>query len=315
MSELEIQEMVRVAHLYYEEMLTQESIAKRLNLTRWKVGRMLREARELGIVKIEITHAGGRLAELESQLVQRFGLSSAVVVANHGATEASLLDSVGRQSAQHLANINPQPTTLGVGWGRTMNSVAQHARANWAENIMVVQMNGALTRGSSEGAQNEAAQILASKAGGRHALLPVPAIVDLETVREGLERDSTVSHILNLARSAPAALFSMGAITENSVLVESGYLKKEDVRRLKSLGAVGDVLGRFISAEGKTIDTHLDQRTLGLTIDDLKEKEIRIGITHGKSKLGVTMAALKSKLLTTLITDEETASYVVSTHD
>ena len=44
--------MSQIAYLYYEEMLTQEAIARRLQVTRWKVGRLLRAAREQGIVEI-----------------------------------------------------------------------------------------------------------------------------------------------------------------------------------------------------------------------------------------------------------------------
>ena len=48
--------MVRVAELYYDEDKTQDEIGALLKLSRWKVGRLLTQARERGIVRIEIVH-------------------------------------------------------------------------------------------------------------------------------------------------------------------------------------------------------------------------------------------------------------------
>ena len=107
------------------------------------------------------------------------------------------------------------------------------------------------------------------------------------------------------------AVFSVGALTPNSVLVESGYLTKDAVKVLLKSGAVGDVLGRFISSKGVIVDKSLNSRTLGLTLDELKEKPIRIAISHGHSKIAVTAGALAAGLVTTLITDEEIASHLL----
>ena len=51
---------VRAAELYYDENKTQDEIGSLLNLTRWKVGRLLSEARERGIVRFEIVHPRAR---------------------------------------------------------------------------------------------------------------------------------------------------------------------------------------------------------------------------------------------------------------
>ena len=45
----------RAARLYYDENKTQDEIGEMLDITRWKVGRLLALAREVGIVSISIT--------------------------------------------------------------------------------------------------------------------------------------------------------------------------------------------------------------------------------------------------------------------
>ena len=56
---------VRVAELYYEENKSQDEIGGLLGMTRWKVGRLLSQARERGIVSIEIVHPRARRLGLE----------------------------------------------------------------------------------------------------------------------------------------------------------------------------------------------------------------------------------------------------------
>lgn len=311
MTSEDLKDMIRVSHLYYEEMLTQEAIARRMNLTRWKIGRLLKQARDSGVVKIEIAHQDSRLTDLETKLISKFNIESALVIASSGLNETSLLDAIGRASAQYLSKLTPHPELIGVTWGRTMNSLARHVKQGWLKNTNFVQLNGALSISAVEASQNGAAQVLAKKADGNFTLLPVPAIVDLESVRQGLERDSTIAHILSLGKSAPVAVFSVGALTPNSVLVESGYLTKDAVKVLLKSGAVGDVLGRFISSKGAIVDKSLNSRTLGLTLEELKEKPIKIAISHGQSKIAVTAGALAAGLVSTLITDEEIASHLL----
>jgi deoxyribonucleoside regulator len=46
--------LYEVANLYYAEDLKQDSIARRLNISSYKVSRVLRSARDVEIVKIQV---------------------------------------------------------------------------------------------------------------------------------------------------------------------------------------------------------------------------------------------------------------------
>ena len=55
---------VRVAELYYDQNKTQDEIGTQLGISRFKAGRMLTQARERGIVRIEIVHPRARRSAL-----------------------------------------------------------------------------------------------------------------------------------------------------------------------------------------------------------------------------------------------------------
>ncbi len=52
--------LLEVAQRYWEQRRTQEEIGHELNLTRWKVGRLLEEARAEGIVQITVVRPRAR---------------------------------------------------------------------------------------------------------------------------------------------------------------------------------------------------------------------------------------------------------------
>jgi deoxyribonucleoside regulator len=83
------------------------------------------------------------------------------------------------------------------------------------------------------------------------------------------------------------------------------------IHKLQSLGAVGDVLGRYITSEGDIADPELDQRTLGLSLARLRQAERSIAVVAGHDKHPVAKAIVTSGLATVLITDEDTAAFLL----
>ncbi|MFC5754782.1 sugar-binding transcriptional regulator [Actinomadura rugatobispora] len=306
--------LLRVAEMYYEGDQTQEQIGRKLHLTRWKVGRLLAEARTAGIVRIEIVHPRHRRHADERALVERYGLRDAVVVPADGVNgDLELRDRVAGVAAQYLADLSPSPRTLGVSWGRTLDAVAAHIPPGWARGVHVVQVNGGLSRTRRPTSASDMASRLAHHGGGTVTLLSVPAIVEKSSTREALESDRSVAGVLELARHCGAFLFSPGALSHNSVLVESGHLTSADVDAIAGAGGVGDVVGRFIDGEGRIVREELDRRTLGVTLDDLRAGTWSIAVATGAAKHRVCRAVVASRICNVLVTDHHTAAHLLET--
>jgi deoxyribonucleoside regulator len=103
---------VRVAELAYDEGKTQDEIGALLGISRWKAGRLLAQARELGIVRIEIVHPRARRLSLEREICARFGLAAAVVVP---APDGLELERVAQAAADFLTALRPVPRSLAGG--------------------------------------------------------------------------------------------------------------------------------------------------------------------------------------------------------
>ncbi|CAH0166187.1 MULTISPECIES: sugar-binding domain-containing protein [unclassified Microbacterium] len=297
---------VRVAELYYDEAKTQDEIGALLKVSRWKVGRLLTQAREKGIVRIEIVHPRARRLGLERELVERFRLSDAVVVPVPD-DDGAVLERVAQAAADHLAAVRPVPRTLGVSWGRTLTAVADALPEGWATGVGVVQLNGGVSLNRRSGGAASLAMTIAQRAGGQATLLPSPAILERVETKQAIEADRTVAGILDRAAHAQTYLYSAGPADASSAHVENGYLKPADVEELARRGAVGDVLGRYIDADGNIVDPQLDARTVGVSLDHLRTAEQAIFVTAGSAKHDIARTVVTSGLCSVLVTDETTA--------
>jgi DNA-binding transcriptional regulator LsrR (DeoR family) len=76
---------------------------------------------------------------------------------------------------------------------------------------------------------------------------------------------------------------------------------------LRALGAVGDVLGTVVDAEGQPIPHPINERVIGIGIEDLGPIPNVILAAGGPHKVPIVRAILKRGVVNTLVTDETTA--------
>jgi deoxyribonucleoside regulator len=297
---------VRVAELYYDDNKTQDEIGTLLGLTRWKIGRLLAQARDEGIVRIEIVHPRARKLSLERALKERFGIVDAIVVPAPD-EEAEILPRVAGAAADYLSALQPPLVSLGLSWGRTLNEVAQKLEQGWARGVTVVQINGGVTLNKEAGTAATTAAMIADKANGQAVLLPSPAILERPETKAAIEADRTVAGVLAMAGDVDAYLFSAGVVDETSVHVEGGYLSKQEIWELVHKGAVGDVVGRYVDASGSIVDESLNERTLGVSVDHLRTAKYAIFVVAGATKHAIARAVVSNGLCSVLVTDEATA--------
>jgi deoxyribonucleoside regulator len=298
--------MVRVAELYYDEDKTQDEIGALLKISRWKVGRLLTQARERGIVRIEIVHPRARRLGLERRLVERYGIAAAIVVPAPDGDDGTL-ERVAQAAADYLTAMRPVPRTLGVSWGRTLRAVAEALPDGWATGVTVVQLNGGVSLNRRSGGASGLAVTIAQRASGHVSLLPSPAILERVETKQAIEADRTVAGILEEAAAAQAFLFTAGPCDASSAHVENGYLTASDVEELARRGAVGDVLGRYIDAEGNIVDPQLDARTVGVDLAVLRAADRAVFVATGESKHDIARTVVTSGLCSVFVTDENTA--------
>lgn len=299
---------VRVATLYYEDNKTHDDIGVMMGLSRWKVARILQHAKDVGIVKIHIIQPTTRVETLENHIREHFQLDTVIVVDTTGQTP---LDAIGREAANHVLELAPAISTLGMSWGKTLTAMANALPDGWAEGIGVVQVNGGMSVLDTSHSASSTVAVVAGKARGHAHIMPTPAIVQLPETADALRMDPTVSSVLDLAHQSDTIMFTVGVASSDSAHVRSGYLTMDDIAQLREAGAVGDVVGRFIDAQGYVVDADLDHRTIGISLENVLAAPRRILVAESAAKAPAVMSCLRRGLVSSLVVDKELAHNLV----
>jgi DNA-binding transcriptional regulator LsrR (DeoR family) len=311
--------MARAAWLYYVAGLNQEAAAKRLGITRARINRLLSDARESGLVSIQINDANVGMLPVEEELRARYGLELCICTPELGANaathdaaaEAVLLGyafrSVGMAAAMHLKRHiqEHRDAVVGTGWGRTLEQMTLNLAGIAAPSARFISLMGSLTANSAYN-PFEVVHAFARATGGEGHVLPVPFIADSAEDRQVLLSQRSVQQALVLAREASVAYISIGELTETSLLRRQGMISADELATLRAAGAIGDTNGLFFDAAGMPVDHELNRRTIALGFDDLK----RIGaiaLVAGVAKSEAAHSFLQSGVCRGLVIDGDAA--------
>jgi DNA-binding transcriptional regulator LsrR (DeoR family) len=309
--------LARVASLYYEDEKSQDAIGKELGLSRVKVYRLLKEAKDAGVVQVLIHWPIERNTALEQALVQRFGLKDALVLNQvlnqNGNAPADALREVGRLGAQYLERALRDGCTLAVCLGRSTFEVVNAIRPRSQSHIRVAQAVGSIPFSMQAFDSATIGRQLAQKLGGEVLYLSSPMMADTPESAEVIRRQPHVQATLDAARGADVALVGIGSLDpKKSRLVEAGFLSSDDMCTLSKQAAVGDMAGQLFSADGKTHPSPHNKRIIGITLDELSKIPTSIAVAAGDDKAHAILGALRTHAFNVFCTNDATAQHVLA---
>lgn len=307
--------MIKVAKLYYENGLTQETIADRLRMSRPRVSRLMQEALEQGIVKISIVQEPGSYAELERQLENRYGLLEVVI------TDAPESDSyeetahmLGPAAAEYFNRVVKDGDMVGLTWGITLAAMVENLLPEKKHNCIVVQMVGGLGEPDAETHATGLVSRMSMAVGASLWLMPTPGIVNSVEAAQLLRSDRYVAQTLEKARQVNVAFVAIGAPTPDALLMRGeSIISWEEMNHLIGLGAVGDIALHFYDEQGNPINTNLKERVIGISLEELKCIGRVVGVAGGTGKFHAILGAIRGGFINTLITDAQTARRLLDT--
>jgi deoxyribonucleoside regulator len=302
----ELKLITKVARLYYFEDLNQQAIADRLDISRSKVSRCLTKAKKNKIVEIKINSPFEKFDELEARVERKYNLKQCLVVPSSESFRETCRN-IATVLADLIDRIIKDGDYIGVGWGMTLKTLSGFIEPVKKININVVPLIGGLGKAGIEVHTNSVASTMAEKYGGISYAIHSPALLDSEQTKKILEKDSNIAEIFNMIDKVEMAVIGMSDIGESSTMIKSGNFNVEDFKYLKSIGVVGDVNLIFIDRNGNTVQNKIEGRILRASPDRIKKIKNVIGVAFGDNKTEVIRAAISGKIISTLITDEETA--------
>jgi DNA-binding transcriptional regulator LsrR (DeoR family) len=303
--------LLRCCYLFYQENLTIQEIAQQMNISRFKVSRYIKEAQEKGIVQVQFHDPGIEHERLAMQMEQTLPFKRVIVVPTPYDTDVdgSRL-AVGRAAVDLFQDLAPE-TTLGITWGRTVAYMVDNLPADRLQIRSVVELAGGFGQITTDLSARAVTLRSAEKLKAECVQLPAPIITDSVLSARSMMAESSIRNTLELAAQADVAVTGIGPINLDSLLHRSGFLSSEDFWQLRESGAVGSIIGRFFNLHGEECDTDYRDRAIALTLPTFCQIPERIALAAGKHKVDSLVGLANGQLITTLVTDSETALEVL----
>jgi DNA-binding transcriptional regulator LsrR (DeoR family) len=289
------------------ERLTQEAVAQKLGTTRLRVNKALGEALRRGLVRITFDTAFSACAELEAALRERWGLSVAYVAPlpeRPDDVQMVVGAALGHLLSELLAD--PGVRLFGMSWGGTLNLATRFVAAMQRPDLEVISVMGGLTQGSDVNSF-EITTRLADLLGAGHSYFTAPLYAGSRDSRDIILNLDVFQELLAKLRSVDALAMAAGDLSQRSLLVRDALPADVSVADLVAAGGVGDVLGWIVDADGRPLAHPVNDRVIGISLDDLGRMPNVILAAGGLHKVPIIRAALRRGIVRTLVTDEATA--------
>ncbi|GAB6902402.1 sugar-binding transcriptional regulator [Kineosporia succinea] len=306
--------LVRVARLYHEQGVRQPQIAADLHISQPRVSRLLKQATKLGIVHTVVTVPTGVHSDVEEQVRTAYGLRDVVVAEVPPGEEDRHLQVLASSAAAYLDATLSGGDDIGISaWSASLLATVEAMRPKRPAVARIVsQVLGGI---GDPNAQVRATRLLsrfAEVTGGQPVFMPTPGLVGSSQLREALTADPSVAGIVRSWEQLTLLLVGIGGLSPSPLLRSSGNaITDEEQRELREAKAVGDVCLRYIDAEGRLVDSAFDQRVVGITPGQIMRIERRVGVAGGAEKHTAIRAALLGGWVNVLVTDLESASFLL----
>ncbi len=285
--------VIKICKLFYEDNMSQKDISTALDISKPQICRMLNYAKKKHIVEFTIKNPYSNEFELEEKLIKKYSLKEAFVFNFPYNTNDEGIKKLGEYCAEQLDKYFIDNSIIGVMSGRTIAAISNFAHKLTREGLMFVPLVGNMgTKGRAWHA-NIIAENFARKTGGDYCLLNAPIAFQNKETCELFKKEPSISQILEKGKSCNVALVGIGEINLSSTSYLEGAFTETDIKKLSEKNAAASVCTSYVSRDGRIIDTDLTSRSIGISLNELKNTTT-IAVSTGKEKINAIDAVLKS---------------------
>ena len=298
--------IIKVAWKYYIEGMTQNEIAKALNLSRMKVIKYLDIAKANNIIQFKINLDKFDDMDLQTKIKRQYDLQDIYIVP---AATQNLLDSLTKAAAQYIEDRITSDTMINVGYGQAVSRTLGHLNISTKYKVTFVSLSGGVKFYIPTAIDSSADYY--TNPNYNHYIMPAPLVVSTKQLAEQLICERPIKKIFEMIPYSTITIIGIGAVNEQATIVKEGYLNTNEMEILKSMGAVGDLLSQFYDINGQVLDYKVHKQLVSTNIEVLKSLHHVVAVAGGLEKRDAIIGALRGGYIDVLITDEAVAKSLI----
>ncbi len=286
---------------------TVNDIAEEIGKSRFVTARMVRKARDLGLIEVRPAVEVPIDVDLSTRLARRYGLQSALVVATRSAQDAEVREAIAAVTARFIRETVQEDDVLGFAPGRTLVLASRQIDA--LPSADVVQLTGIGWPRLEDGV--EVISNIGRAAGGATSPLYVPILIELEATP--ILRHPAIQETMARFRHVRKAFLTIGGWPDSSLLAQI-LAENGERETFEERGVVAEFGTTLLDIEGRSV-SGLEGRFIGIPETELRWVPLRVAIGGGEWKERGVLATLRSGLAHVIITDVRSAELALAAAD
>jgi DNA-binding transcriptional regulator LsrR (DeoR family) len=304
----DLMRLAAIARDFYLDGKSKSDIAERYGISRFKVARLLEEARAGGVIRLSVDVPFGIDPEMSWRLQSTYGLRHAIVIDGPEAPETLLRARLARVAGNLLTEIITDRDVLGVGYGRTLTVLAESLSSLPA--CTVVQVTGALLGVNPAENSVELVSRIAAVSGGPAFSIYSPQVLPDAITAATLRSQPEVAEAFQRFDSITKAILPVGSWDPpHSQLYDA--LTQEERTELLGLGACAEIGATLVDAAGKQIAPEFSERCIAISGEQLKRIDEVIIVGGGLAKAAAMRAVLIGGFANAVVTERGAAQVLL----
>jgi DNA-binding transcriptional regulator LsrR (DeoR family) len=308
-------ELVRAASIarrFFIDGRSKSEIAEEFSVSRFKVARILEDARAAGIVRIEIRLPARLDASLAHRLRDAFRLRHAIVVDTPEQPEAQMRQQLAHAAAALLRETVTVDDVVGVGYGRTLTLMAEEIDGLAA--CPVVQLTGALLGVNTSENSVELVRRITARSGGPCYSIYAPQVLPDANAAASLRQQPEVSEAYRRFGTVTKAVVAIGSWDPpRSQLYDS--LPERQRTALRRKGVLAEVGAVLLDADGTQVATDFTERCISISGRQLRAIDEVVGVAGGTAKADAVRAVIAGGYAKSLVADSSLATALLAQVD
>ncbi|WP_290770829.1 sugar-binding transcriptional regulator [Anaerofustis sp.] len=300
----------QIAKMYYLEGLTQKQIGDKLGISRIGISRALKRCIDEGIVEIKIKEFTP-ISNLEEALKNKYKNIDFKIVP-YFKDKVKLARSLADGAGEVLNDLVKNNNNIGIGWGRTLSNVNIESNIKYPEKTFVSLLGG-YGNVSIDMHSNQITAKISEQYGSKAMVLLAPSIVENKKFKDIIINEGSIKEVFDMYKKLDCAITSLGnPADDNATIYKSGYFKDEDLKELKDRDICCDIVSSlFLNREGKEENLEILDRIIGINGKEFKKIPTKVVAAGGENKMFAIYLALINGYVNKIITDENTANYLL----
>ncbi len=305
--------LITVAKLYYMGNMSQEAIGKLMGLSRPKVSRMLNSARQMQIVRFDISTPPSHYTSLATKIKSHYGLNEVMVLPSESTKEMSK-HGVAKAAAHYLEGIIKDGFIIGIAWGSTISYIPKYLTKSTKQNGSIWQLTAGYPSQSLELDGHEITKRFAEKLNATFHVLNAPFIVQNKLLRTLLMNEPDIANHFKMFEQMDVAFVGLGSSDpEQSMSYKCKCITLDESKALVQEGMSADVCGHRMFIDARPAESFLSDRVISIDLDVLKSIPTVVAVAVGEEKTQSIIASARGKYINVLIIDELAAISVIKT--